>query len=262
VLFRQLESQASKNALSKKFLIRLKVRMNERMSLNSGVLKYLSEGTFENDYTLYKKTQMDFNDDEEEFPNENPQFETLFEDDGENCDSSEDSDTEDHTSPRPISIESLFEIPKQSVIKNHLVKLISRLYPNLDVETNSDKVQCEPAQPPKKRSFEEKINDAINSSQPSTVHATPPQSHLAKAVYQEMNLFQKSKQRGFYLEECYKALKTIKPTSVESERAFSVSGYLCTKVRNRFNSDTLSTLCFLRHLFRNKIAFKDTKTNE
>ena len=51
------------------------------------------------------------------------------------------------------------------------------------------------------------------------------------------------------LENVYKALLTIKPTSVESERAFSAMGLFCTKLRNRLNDDTLNSLVMMRQYY-------------
>ena len=51
------------------------------------------------------------------------------------------------------------------------------------------------------------------------------------------------------LEKLYKALLTIKPTSVESERAFSAMGLFCTKLRNRLNDDTLDSLVMMRQYY-------------
>lgn len=67
-----------------------------------------------------------------------------------------------------------------------------------------------------------------------------------------MVLFEQNFQRGYYLEKTYKNLLSIKPTSVESERAFSAAGQVCSKLRSRLNDDTLDTLCFLRSYFNVK----------
>ena len=42
------------------------------------------------------------------------------------------------------------------------------------------------------------------------------------------------------------AMKTIKPTSVEAERAFSAMGFFATKLRNRMGDKTLDGLITLR----------------
>jgi len=64
-----------------------------------------------------------------------------------------------------------------------------------------------------------------------------------------MALFDAGGARGFNLELAYKYLRYIPPSSVESERAFSAAGYLCSKLRTRLNDDTLNKLCFLRAFF-------------
>ena len=71
-----------------------------------------------------------------------------------------------------------------------------------------------------------------NLSQNSTSTAVPLDS-FAKIVEKEMQLFKIWSESPKHLELLFKALKTIKPTSVEPERAFSSMGFFVTKVRNR-----------------------------
>lgn len=47
------------------------------------------------------------------------------------------------------------------------------------------------------------------------------------------------------------ALDTIKPTSTESKRTFSVAGNFCTKIRSRLSDKSLSALVFLKYHFKN-----------
>lgn len=68
----------------------------------------------------------------------------------------------------------------------------------------------------------------------------------------ELAQFEDDGHRGKWLDLCYNTLKSIPPTSVESERAFSVSGNFCTKLRSRLSDKTIDDLCFLRGHF-NKI---------
>ena len=51
-----------------------------------------------------------------------------------------------------------------------------------------------------------------------------------------------TKRRSNNLEKLYAALKTIKPTPVEAERAFLALGYFASKIRNRLNDDSTDTL--------------------
>ncbi|KAG2470284.1 DRD2B protein, partial [Polypterus senegalus] len=74
---------------------------------------------------------------------------------------------------------------------------------------------------------------------------------LHASVKAEMVVFQSNGKCGRCLEQVYQYLMTVLPTSVEAERAFSVAGALCTKVRSHLDDRTLDTLCFLRSYYRN-----------
>ena len=52
-------------------------------------------------------------------------------------------------------------------------------------------------------------------------------------------------------EGAYEHLKTARSTTVESERAFSSLGQICTKKISRQNDETFDALCFLRAHFQN-----------
>lgn len=76
---------------------------------------------------------------------------------------------------------------------------------------------------------------------------------IEKMVLCEMALHENGGGRGKFLTKAYNALITIKPTSVESERAFSTAGYFCNKIRSRLNDSTLDVLLFLRSYFQRSI---------
>ena len=72
----------------------------------------------------------------------------------------------------------------------------------------------------------------------------------SRVVQKEMLLYETSKRRPENLERLFTALKTIKPTSVEAERAFSALGYFANKIRSQMNDDTLDALIFLRQYYK------------
>lgn len=72
-------------------------------------------------------------------------------------------------------------------------------------------------------------------------------SHIIK---KEIQLYQATKKRPENLENLYRALTTIRPTSVEAERAFSVMGLFANKLRNRLNDDTLSAMMVLKNFYK------------
>jgi hypothetical protein len=55
--------------------------------------------------------------------------------------------------------------------------------------------------------------------------------------------------RTLRLENLYRALMTIKPTSTSSERVFSVAGGTITKIRSRMSPELLNALVFLKYYF-------------
>lgn len=60
------------------------------------------------------------------------------------------------------------------------------------------------------------------------------------AYFKEQNI------KGKYLNKLEKYISTVRPTSVESERAFSATSSIGTSYRPSLNDETLSVMCFLR----------------
>ena len=80
------------------------------------------------------------------------------------------------------------------------------------------------------------------------------------SIKKEMNFYEScsNKNKPEKLEILDKALLTIKPTSVEPERAFSIMGYFLTRLRNRMSDETLDAMVFLRQYYKNL----DNKNNK
>ena len=68
-------------------------------------------------------------------------------------------------------------------------------------------------------------------------------SHIIK---KEIQLFQATEN----LDKLYICLTTIRPASVEAERAFSVMTLFANKLKNRLNDDTLNSMMVLRKFYR------------
>ena len=54
------------------------------------------------------------------------------------------------------------------------------------------------------------------------------------------------------LRKLFNALKCIPQNSVESERAFSITGQFVTKLCTKLDDDTLSSLVFLKAFYKNE----------
>ena len=77
--------------------------------------------------------------------------------------------------------------------------------------------------------FQQALDQAIKHVD---IQAHIGKTQIGKTLNKEMTLF----------ESVFESLKSISPTSVESERAFSSSGYICNKIRSSLNDDTLTNL--------------------
>jgi hAT family C-terminal dimerisation region len=71
-----------------------------------------------------------------------------------------------------------------------------------------------------------------------------------KVVRREMVIFEEDGLRGTQVRRAYEYLRNVKPTSVESERAFSANGNILTKLRSSLEDKTLNTLSFLHDHFQ------------
>lgn len=61
-----------------------------------------------------------------------------------------------------------------------------------------------------------------------------------------------SGQKTENVELLFNALLTVRPTSVESERVFSVTGQFVNKIRNRLSDESINALSVLQNYFLNQ----------
>lgn len=85
-----------------------------------------------------------------------------------------------------------------------------------------------------------------------------PKRDITKVIKREIAVLEDGGGRGPKLDAVYNFLLTIKPTSVDSERAFSNAGFICTKVCSRLTDESIDALAFLRSHFQ-KIKAKNNK---
>ena len=65
-----------------------------------------------------------------------------------------------------------------------------------------------------------------------------------------MALFEANGNKSKYLNLVDRALRTIPPTSVEAERAFSAAGLFVTKLRARLSEKSIDSLMVLKFYFK------------
>uniref|UniRef100_T1IEH5 Dimer_Tnp_hAT domain-containing protein n=1 Tax=Rhodnius prolixus TaxID=13249 RepID=T1IEH5_RHOPR len=87
-----------------------------------------------------------------------------------------------------------------------------------------------------KRKLQAAIDETLNTSPVPAFKKIPS---LEQKIKDEITFFEKTETKGTYLQNVYDFLMTIVPTSVESERAFSAAGYICTKIRSSLDDETI-----------------------
>jgi hypothetical protein len=98
-------------------------------------------------------------------------------------------------------------------------------------------------------SLKDQLQNAITqtlSAGPSENENTSDSLDLETQINVEMALFDSGGKRADNLQRAFNALMTIPPTSVEAERVFSSTGYLCNHLRTSLKADSIDALSFLR----------------
>lgn len=151
---------------------------------------------------------------------------------------------------------NLFKFNRSEITKN-IVALIQRLTSNILINDCQETVSEDEVSviEPTVLSMKERLQLAINKqkslklNEVSNEFRTSTTSNLLKLIKQEITVLETEQRRGKYLTMAFNYISTIKPTSIESERAFSAAGIICTKIRTSLNDCTLDTICMLRAYF-------------
>lgn len=153
------------------------------------------------------------------------------------------------------------KLPKGSIFTNaspqsltkFILDILERLTPEEeDVESSSesepDNEMSADAMIKMNQKIQEEINMHFTKNKSDIVNVNNTKNRK-KALKREIAIFDDSGIKGPLLSLTYELLLTVKPTSVESERAFSSTTFFCNKLRTRLNDDSLDHLCFLKAFF-------------
>ncbi|CAK1592201.1 unnamed protein product [Parnassius mnemosyne] len=99
-----------------------------------------------------------------------------------------------------------------------------------------------------KEQLQKKIDDEM-CARPSTSTATC-EDDLESSIKMQMALYDAGAPRQIHLTQAYDVLMCIPPTSVECERVFSSTKYICNHLRCKLSDDSLDALSFLRSHFQ------------
>ncbi|CAH2084627.1 unnamed protein product [Euphydryas editha] len=119
--------------------------------------------------------------------------------------------------------------------------------PDVEIMDTEPSTSCSDVNNEPDKSFVNQMEQAIKNIQENVpeIQKTTTRATLKK----EFQLFEATGKRTESLELLYTALNTIKPTSVENERVFSLSGGIITKIRNRLSDKAVDALIFLKAYF-------------
>ena len=107
------------------------------------------------------------------------------------------------------------------------------------------------SEPAKKKTKLEELKDFLEMTTPTPSLSLSTLSEVLHQVKREMAIFKSTGERPACLQKIFRAIKTLPPTSVEAERAFSCAGLFITKIRSQLSDRSIDTLCFLRY-FQNR----------
>lgn len=146
-------------------------------------------------------------------------------------------------------------MPKKKVIRSEMTKILERVIQEDTSEENIEEIVEENLDSPslkKDLTLQEELQLQIQQEATCYSVHTKKEKDFDKVLKKEMTTFESDGVRGEYLSAIHDYLLTIKPTSVEAERAFSAAGYICSSIRSRLADDTINNICFLRSYFQNQ----------
>ena len=133
----------------------------------------------------------------------------------------------------------IFSTSTRKDIRCQAQSLISRLF-DIDIVPHEVEIEMDS----KSDSDEMDLDNCITEC--TQVKVKPNVYQLSK----DMQWFEGSKKLTPMLKKLSDALDQISPTSIPSEREFSVSSNFMSKKRTKFQDHTLDNLCFLRDVFK------------
>ena len=97
-------------------------------------------------------------------------------------------------------------------------------------------------------SLTEKLDAAIKSA--VIEKSEPLDNNNTKHLQKELNIFEVTGEKTNNIRFLIDALKTVPPTSIESERAFSAAGLFITNLRTRLSDRSIDHLSFLKSHYK------------
>jgi hypothetical protein len=137
-----------------------------------------------------------------------------------------------------------FPLASKTSVQKFAAELMTRLFGD-DSEINNEleiSNEIETESP----SLHQKLKQAIQSVK------TPRMKEKEKNFKTDFQFLDRYKDKTPNLIKLHDALSSVQPTSTQSERNFSLSGNIVSKLRNRLSDKHVDILCFLKSFFLNQ----------
>lgn len=134
---------------------------------------------------------------------------------------------------------------KQAInLAENIMRRIFKDNESLVVNGSDSNVQVNEPEHQKEFTMEEELSEILKSGNEEPMEKTD-----FDKLKQEFVLYKNTGKRTENLQKLFNALCSIKPTSTDCERAFSVSNNFCTKIRSKLSDKSLNSLIFLKFYF-------------
>lgn len=143
---------------------------------------------------------------------------------------------------------NLFTLATKSLIVSYAECLHNRLFEEITEDEEPDSSDADSIVV--EETFEDILNAAINNvNEKAKPKSNKPTLYSIK---KDLKFFEGCGSKPETVQNLYDALLTIRPTSVESERVFSITGIFVNKIRNRLSDESINAYSVLKTYFKNK----------
>lgn len=139
-------------------------------------------------------------------------------------------------------------MPNKKSIKTTILSILRRLPVEEEEEVLQPVIESVSIPHEQVQDFKDEFLVNLASKKRKIEHT---QSSLETRVTKEMKYYEETGQLGPLISKVLTITRTIRPTTCDCERAFSVAGYFCSKLRSRLGDESLNALVFLKSYFNN-----------
>lgn len=146
--------------------------------------------------------------------------------------------------------------PTKSLLISFAKQMLDRLFdvPAESTSSETDEDIEETLHLSSSITLSEKLDAAVKAAEIANSKILNSKSKTALRTFKmELDIFEGTGEKTKNISLLLDALKTVPPTSIESERAFSAAGLFINKLRTRLSDQSIDHLCFLKSYYKNSM---------